>query len=235
MSDPTKPVKMKTFHIAMPLLIGLLVSSSICSCKKDDESGIIKDGNGNIYNSITIGTQVWLKENLRTTIYNDGSKISGITDPVIWKTAYKPAYCWYDNDSLNNKNTYGALYNLYAVNSRMLCPDGWHVPDNSEWVTLLNFLGGESSAGNELKEMGTAQWLTSNSYVTNSTDFTALPGGLRGIDGSFLSRTYYGYWWSSGNSTAMGTTYGLTYENGNVYTGQHPGIIGASVRCIQDK
>lgn len=217
-----------TSHVMIILLVILF------SCKKEDKPEIITDSDGNIYTSITIGSQVWLKENLKTTKYNNGAKIPGITDPLKWETAYKPMYCWYDNDSTVNKSAYGALYNLFAVNSTKLCPVGWHVPDNNEWTTLLNFLGNKATAGNELKETGDSHWLTSNASVTNSTGFSALPGGLRGLDGSFLSKSRYGYWWSSSNSTDLGYTNCFTYENGNVYRFYQPGILGASVRCIKD-
>jgi uncharacterized protein (TIGR02145 family) len=217
------------------LKLFLLALVLICSCKKVDEPQIIKDGDGNVYNPVTIGTQVWLKENLKTTKYNDGSRISGITDPVKWKTANKAAYCWFGNDSVNNKSVYGALYNLYAVNSRKLCPVGWHVPDNSEWNTLFSFTGGVSTAGNQLKETGADHWRETSASVTNSTGFTALPGGLCGTDGSYLSKTFYGYWWSSGSSSDQGSSNCITYESGIIFNSTFPGIIGLSVRCLKNK
>ncbi len=98
----------------------------------------VKDGDGNIYQTVTIGTQIWLKENLKTTRYNDGTDISLITDQTEWKNAISAAYCWYDND-ITNKDPFGALYNWYAVNTGKLCPKGWHVPSESEWTELVYF------------------------------------------------------------------------------------------------
>ena len=227
--------RIKSPIFAMLLLQGFIIIFTIISCKKADEPEIIRDGDGNIYDTVIIGTQVWLSENLKTTKYNDGSEIAGITDPVIWSTAYKPAYCWYGNDSLTNKNIYGGLYNLFAVNSGKLCPVGWHVPDVNDWDILVNFLGGESIAANKMKDVGVTHWHSSTALVTNSTGFTALPGGLRGTDGSYLSKDWYGYWWSLGNSTSQGNSYCLSYESGQIYKFLNPGILGMSVRCLKNK
>ncbi len=137
-------------------VISIVVTSG---CKKKDESKIteskISDGDGNIYETVTIGTQVWLTENLKATKYNDGTSIQFVTDNTLWATLSTPAYCWYNNDGGNYKDIYGGLYNWWAVNTGKLCPTGWHVPSDGEWTTLTSTLGGENVAGAKLKETGT--------------------------------------------------------------------------------
>jgi len=132
-------------------------------------SETVTDADGNTYNTVTIGTQVWMKENLKTTKYADGTAVANVTDNTAWTTA-GAAYAWYDNN-ISNKATYGALYNWYAVDpasngNKNLCPTGWHVPSDAEWTSLTTNLGGESVAGGKLKEDGTSNWLTPNTGAT---------------------------------------------------------------------
>lgn len=134
-----------------------------CSCTKDDDYsdisyGTMTDQEGNVYKTITIGTQTWMAENLRTTTYNDGTVIPNVTDNDEWADLSTPAYCWYDNDSATYAQTYGALYNWYTVATDSLCPTGWHVPTDAEWTILTDTLGGLTIAGGLLKETGTTHW-----------------------------------------------------------------------------
>jgi hypothetical protein len=125
------------------ILVGLVVL--ICnSCKKekDSPSNLVKDIDGNVYDTVTVGTQTWMVENLKTTRYNDGTAIPLVTKSVAWETLSTPGYCWYNNDESTYKAPYGALYNWYTVNTGKLCPTGWHVPGDSEWIVLIDFLGG---------------------------------------------------------------------------------------------
>jgi uncharacterized protein (TIGR02145 family) len=140
----------------------------------------VTDGDGNVYNTVTIGTQVWMKENLKTTKYNNGVTIPPVTDNTSWVNLITPGYCWYNNDASTYKNTYGALYNWYTVNTGILCPIGWHVPTVTEWTTLGAFLGGDDVAGGKMKEVDLTHWLSPNTGATNESGFTGLPGGLRG-------------------------------------------------------
>jgi uncharacterized protein (TIGR02145 family) len=200
--------------------------------------GTVSDIDGNVYNTVTIGTQCWLAENLKTTRYRNGDPIINVTDGAMWSTVNTGAYCWYNNDETAFKATYGALYNWYAVgDSRFLCPTGWHVPTDGEWTTLTDYLGGISAASGKLKESGTSHWNSPNDGSTNETGFTALPGGYRRwSDGTFYSIGDNGTWWSSSKddsynswSRAM-TNYGTTdvqvISNNNGY--------GISVRCLKD-
>jgi len=145
---------------------------------------LITDYDGNIYNSVTIGTQTWLTENLKTTHLNDGTPISNIPDSATWVNTLSPAYVWYNNNAVTFAD-YGILYNWTTVNTGLLCPTGWHVPTDADYTTLMTFLGGSFGAGSKLKETGTTHWLPPNLDATNEVGFTALPGGMRGFMGPF--------------------------------------------------
>ena len=167
---------------------------------KTYNSDAIIDIDGNYYNTVTIGSQVWLAENLRTSHYNDGTPVPLITDNATWTNSAAPGYCWYNNDQTANKDIYGALYNWYIVDalsngSKNVCPAGWSVPTDSEWSTLTTFLGGEAAAGGKLKETGFSHWTNPNTDATNETGFTALPGGARKPDGPFDFIGGDGHWW----------------------------------------
>ena len=155
----------------------------------------IRDIDGNAYSAVTIGTQVWMVQNLKTTKYNDGTSIPLVTDPTAW-TLGTDEYCWYNNNA-KNKTPYGALYSWYAVNTGKLAPAGWHVATDAEWAVLVAYLGGDNSAGGPLKEAGTTHWASPNAGATNSSEFSALPGGVRSGDGTFADSSGWGYWWSS--------------------------------------
>lgn len=157
---------------------------------------VVMDADGNKYTTVTIGTQTWTVENLKTTRYKNGSQIPGITNNSDWSTATTPGYCWYNNDSW--QNPYGILYNWYAVNTGMLAPDGWHVASDADYATLSTYLGGDAVAGSKLKEADTIHWLSPNTGATNESGFIGLPGGSRtGDDGSFTMIGERGYWWTS--------------------------------------
>lgn len=172
-------------------------------------SGTVTDSDGNVYNTVTIGTQVWMAENLRTTKYKDNTAIPLVTDNTAWTNLSTPGYCWYNNDAATNKSTYGALYNWYTVNTGKLCPTGWHVPTDAEWSTLTTCLGGVGVAGGKLKEAGTSHWMSPNVGATNETGFTALPSGYRYAGGTFEYNGLGGWWWSSTESSLLTPTPGI--------------------------
>ena len=196
------------------------------------KSDAITDIEGNYYNIVTIGTQTWMAENLKTTKFKDGAtSIPNVTETSAWIALSTPAYCWYNNDEATNKATYGALYNGYTVSTGNLCPTGWHVPSDVEWTTLTTFLGGESVAGGKLKESGTSHWTTPNTAATNETGFTALPGGSRWTDGSFNHLGNIGNWWSGTDNWLRG----MHYDQSIVSRGSFTKIPGFSVRCLRDE
>lgn len=216
--------------IFVPILI--LGASCLFSCEKRG-SGLPVDGDGNEYDTVIIGTQVWLKDNLKTTKFSSGGPIHLETDPSKWYSVSLPAYCWYDNDE-GLKDTYGVLYNWRAARLGTLCPKGWHTPTIEEWTTMINYLGGEEVAGGKLKETGTTHWV-SNVGATNETGFTALPGGERGWNGTYNNRGLYSTWWTS--SPSYDDTAWKVFvqwggpEIGNV---RFPSEAGFSVRCVKD-
>jgi uncharacterized protein (TIGR02145 family) len=198
-------------------------------------SPTVTDTDGNTYSTVTIGTQVWMGENLNTTKYNDGTDIPLVTDGTAWRNLKTPGFCWYSNDEATYKDAYGAIYNWYTVGTGKLCPTGWHVPSDEEWTTLTTFLGGESVAGGKLKEVGTSHWISPNNYATNSSGFTALPGGNY-IDGMFFNIGGSGSWWSSTENLKtnaftriIGNSVGNVGRAGYTFDKQ----FGVSVRCLQ--
>jgi uncharacterized protein (TIGR02145 family) len=202
----------------------------------------LKDNDGNVYKFVTIGAQVWMMENLKTTKYNDGIAIPLVKDDKTWEALTTPAYCWYKNDAASNKNAYGALYNWYAVSTNKLCPRGWHVPTDAEWTILTIYLGGEGAAGGKLKEKGTNRWESPNSGATNESGFTALPGGSRNYAGAFdysgsngLFFRSNGCWWSSTELYTFNAYYRRMYNSLSVvYRSLSVKQSGYSVRCLKD-
>lgn len=195
----------------------------------------VTDADGNIYNTVTIGTQVWMKENLKTTKFNDGSIIPFVTNNDAWPNATNGAYTWYYNDEAKYKATYGALYNWYAIETGKLSPAGWHIPSDKEWATLIDFLGGINVAGRKLKETGTTHWKSLNSEATNASGFTALPGSYRNSDGRFGDIGFKGYWWSASKEAAYyAWDFSISGDISNVTKDFHYIDLGFSVRCIKD-
>jgi len=221
------------------------------SCSKTDTndptpSGTVTDIDGNVYKTVTIGTQVWMAENLKTTKYRNGDLI-GTTTPAIldYSGQSTPKYQWAVGGNESNVATYGRLYTWFAAtDSRNICPTGWHLPTDAEWTTLITFLGGEDVAGGKLKESGTTHWKSPNTGATNSSGFTSLPVGNHWPeDNLFTNDGTYIFYWSSTDAT------------GNAYNGWQwflyikfdgsfaamsnggdgdTGYSGFSVRCIKD-
>ncbi|MFN5307470.1 MAG: FISUMP domain-containing protein, partial [Bacteroidota bacterium] len=160
--------------------------------------GSMTDQDGNVYNTIVIGTQEWMAENLKASHYRNGDAIPVVADSATWVNTLNGATCFYDNDSAANNCPYGKLYNWYAASDvRNLCPAGWHVPTDAEWTTLTTFLGGENVAGGKMKSTGTQYWLSPNAAADNSSGFSGLPGGSRNDLGSYSLNGHFGFLWSS--------------------------------------
>ena len=224
----------------MAVVLALLASG----CQKDSgaNSGEMKDIEGNTYKTIKIGTQVWMAENLRTTQYRNGDPIPIVTSGTSWSSAsFKSgAFCWYNNDE-TKEYTYGALYNWYAVtDKRNLAPEGWHIPSDEEWSTLVNFLGGESEAGGKLKEIGTIHWFSPNLGASNEYLFTLLPSGCReGSEmqgtGSFWGINDKAYQWSSTQASSTQVWFRRVSKDGtDIFRASGSGQYGMSVRCVKD-
>jgi uncharacterized protein (TIGR02145 family) len=195
---------------------------------------VVKDKDGNYYRIVTIGAQVWMADNLKTTRFRDSTLIPLVGDNTTWSQLPTPGYCWYNNQS-DYGNTYGALYNWPTVSSQKLCPTGWHVPTDTEWISLENQLGGLSVAGGKLKEIGTEHWTVPNSGATNEMMFNALPGGYRMNTGEYDNKGSYGNFWSatSVNATVAYYRY-LYYGNGTMTKSFVNQKYGLSVRCLKN-
>jgi uncharacterized protein (TIGR02145 family) len=194
------------------------------------------DIDGNVYDIIYIGSTCWMKQNLKTTKYQNGTPIPNVTDPAVWwALPGTGAYCWYNNDYVNYGSIYGALYNNAAVkDSNGLCPTGWHVSTNSNWVSLTGYLGGLTLAGGKLKEAGTTHWTTPNTGATNDIGFSALPGGYRSSADATIGLG--GYWWTTDSNWKYGPIwYGMYYTTTSVSTNNQyrSPQIGYSVRCVR--
>lgn len=197
----------------------------------------LTDIDGNKYRIDTIGTKIWMCENLRVTKYKDGSPILSKPAAADWMSATEGAYCVYNNNSIDvNKN--GLLYNWFAANNPLLAPDGWRVATAADWAELSTFLGGNILAGGKLKEAGVDNWMyTSSSFVgSNSSGFTAVPGGYR----SSVNGTYYyvgqnGFWWTATEVDAVKATYrGLNYNNQTLDINSLNKVYGLSIRLVKD-
>jgi len=200
-------------------------------------SGLIADADGNIYKTVTIGTQTWMAENLRTSKFRDNTAISPVTGSTDWAALVTPGYCWYGNVTSNSAVAVacGALYNWHTVSTGKLCPAGWHVPTHDEFNTLVGYVGGIEMAGGKLKENGTKSWISPNTWGTNLSGFTGLPCGARNADGSYVGIGMAGLFWSSTENSATDGACGvlsyITAEYGDSHLAKEAGL---SVRCIKD-
>lgn len=209
----------------------------------------ITDLEGNIYETVQIGTQTWMKSNLKTSKYRNGDIIPSNLSDSAWKNTASGAFAVYNNDTSFNY-TYGKLYNWFSVTDpRGLCPTGWHVPDDSEWKTLESYLGmqageldvlpgGRGSAqnvGGKLKAVSSL-WTSPNLGATDQSGFSGLPGGGRYCNFSyFCAMGYYGYWWTTTETSATRAIYRNLYFNGAAsFRDTYHKIYGLSVRCVKD-
>jgi uncharacterized protein (TIGR02145 family) len=277
-----------------------------CSCSKDNKEeeylpSTVTDIDGNVYPTILIDNQLWMKENLRVSNYRNGDEI-GTTIPAIkdisgesgskyqwsWKypiidfansfqpfisagygnltlsqcvdaglmTQMQKQYIEYNLSYLGIPSSlsinqivislnacansfpeeYGLLYTWYTIiDERGVCPTGWHVPTKSEWTTLTDYLEGENEAGSKMKETGNTHWLSPLTIATNTSGFTALPGGYRSSDGSFNLIGYNGDWWSSTEyNTSEAWVLDMYYEVSYVSIASVNKCYGLSVRCVKD-
>ncbi|WP_353085074.1 FISUMP domain-containing protein [Flavobacterium sp.] len=210
----------------------------------------VTDIDGNNYNSVIIGTQEWMKENLNVSKYSDGTPIPQVTSSGQWANVTTGAWCYYNNDPANGI-VYGKIYNWYAVAGiydaasaanpslrKQLAPTGWHVPTNIELLELSNYLGGGSLAGGKLKESGLTHWTSPNLGANNESGFTGIPGAGRNLVGDY----YYsigerGEWWCSTENTnnPLGASeYYLHHNYGSLYIASAGKKNGLSVRCLNN-
>jgi uncharacterized protein (TIGR02145 family) len=221
-------------------------TNSVGTSYGSPQSFTTTDIDGNVYQTVTIGTQVWTVENLKVTHYRNGDAIPNITDNATWSGLTTGAYCEYNND-INNVATYGRLYNWYTVaDDRNIAPTGWHVPTDAEWKQLEVYLGmsqAEADAtnwrgdeGGKLKESGTTHWTSPNTGATNESGFSGLPGGCRYPNGDYYDVGIDAYIWSSTEHNG-GSAWCRTLHNSNLGVNRFDyGSLryGFSVRCVKD-
>ncbi len=204
------------------------------------------DQQGNVYKTIVIGTQEWMAENLKTSIYRNGQPIATNLTDSEWENTSNTqigAWSYYNNDSQYDCPN-GKLYNWYAVaDPRNVCPTGWHVPTDAEWIVLINYLDPNADGGNtypnvaggKLKSTGLQYWLFPNLDATNESGFSGFPAGYRDFNGSFESIEFLGYWWSSSEfDTNFAWSRSLRSINGSAYRVDYGKEHGFSVRCLRD-
>ncbi len=200
---------------------------------------------GIVYQTVTIGNQVWMAENLKYLPSVAGSATGSMTTPYYYVYDYDGASVT-DAKSTANYATYGVLYNWpaamassagSATNSSAVqgvCPAGWHLPSDAEWTELTDYLGGIAFAGGKLKEIDTTLWESPNAGATNETGFTALPGGRRDSSGAFEFLGSNGYWWGASDvSTIFALYWTIYYSNSNVFRMRGNKETGFSVRCVR--
>ncbi len=210
----------------------------------------VTDIDSNVYQTVAIGTQIWMAENLKVTHMPDGSDIEYISEDYQWSLLENnntdKAYGYYNNNTSGEADIYGAVYTWAAAmnggNSseqnpsgvQGICPDGWHIPSSEEWFTMINYLGGKNVAGGKLKEPGTAHW-TLNEGATNESGFTALPGGYRNANGSYYTINSFGYWWSASEEYDVnGWSFTMNHMNSEIDSEGQFKSSGMSIRCVKD-
>ncbi len=197
---------------------------------------MVMDTDGNVYQSVKIGSQLWTAENLKVTHYRSGDEIPNVTDNTAWYDLSTGAYCNYDNNT-EYVDTYGRLYNWYAVNdSRNIAPTGWHVPTDTEWQILVDHLGGKYVAVGKLKEDGCVHWNSPNTGADNESGFTALPGGFRYSGGNFSDLGHRANFWSSAryNISDYAMNWILDSNNSEILCYNTTKLCGFSVRLVKN-
>jgi uncharacterized protein (TIGR02145 family) len=255
--DSLKITAFKNYYYAMPRLTKIKGIDTLVFLF-NEVSQDVSDIDGNIYKTVTIGTQMWLSENLKTTKYNDGVEIPLITDPQIWYYLKTPGYNWYNKD-IGNKNKYGALYNWFTINTGKLCPIGWHVPKDAEWITLETYLqnngynyDGKIDTDNDrytnnkiAKSLAaTTNWeissfsdkgaIGNDLSANNSSGFSALPGGF--LDNILYSNRIgkTGIWWTASDyNKDNALCRSISNDYPDISRNNWPKTYGFSVRCVE--
>jgi uncharacterized protein (TIGR02145 family) len=224
---------MKDSFIYMFNIVFILLFVAIGpSCKT---KGTVTDVDGHVYKTVTIGNQVWMAENLRVTHFRNGEPIIKVDKAMDWISATNGAYCLYMNDT--SFNGFGLLYNWYAVNdSRGLAPKGWHIPSIDEVKQLVDFIGGDTIAGDVLKNPETGVWKNANIRYLGLTGFNAIPCGYRDpYLGEFHANGYNGYWWTTTESFEIYAWSQRIFNSyANVQRENQQKNCGLSIRCVKD-
>lgn len=239
---------MKNMYLALMLLLAASCSTPAVD-DSDDETGNgntniiettpgspITDVNGNVYQTIKIGTQTWMAENLRATKFRNSGYIMEAQNNADWSgTTYltQPKYCKYNNNA-DSSSIYGMLYDgITAYHASNIAPTGWRIPTSDDWNTLINYLGGSSVAGGKMKEIGFTHWVIPNTGADNASGFKALGSGYRFVNGTFSGIRGQATWWV-GNNTGNCLTITILYNAADVRTGNCTSQLGYSIRCVKE-
>lgn len=216
--------------------VGTAYGNEIIFTSSCSSFSIVQDIDGNVYNTVLINNVEWMQQNLNVEHYRNGDVIPQVTDPTEWGSLTTGAWCYFQNNSAYGPE-YGKLYNYYAViDPRGLAPEGWHIPNNTEWNNMIDYLGGSSLAGDKLKEAGSLHWI-SNNTGNNLSCWFGFGGGARNLNGSWsgiISVGHIGFWWS------VDWAYYILYpQNSTVgYGGNFPYEVqkrpGVSIRCVKN-
>lgn len=202
----------------------------------------VKDYDGNVYDAVKIGNQIWMVQNFRSTHYNDGKPIAHLEKDSLWNNTESGAYCFYNNDS-KNAIQFGALYNWHAVNTGKLAPEGWHVPTNEEWELLAKHIGADikdykladnwQKVGKNLKSI--SGWEDEGNGA-DTYGFNGVSTGYRYREGKYYGIGRFTYWWSTSKKYAhMSYTRSLYYLFDLFYDTWENNGYGFSVRLVKDK
>jgi uncharacterized protein (TIGR02145 family) len=215
------------------VLLAVLVIATLFTFYARKTEAQVTDYDGNVYKTVKIGTQEWMSENLNVSHYRNGDPIPEVQNSIEWSKVTTGAWCYYENNP-ENGIIYGKLYHYYAVNDpRCLAPEGWHVPTDAEWQTLVDFLGGYKIAGGKLKAK--TLWESPNEGATNESGFTAFPGGERLNNGDDDNIGSSGTFWSSSEYDFVEAwSRNLALKNPEVFRVPYHKRIGLSVRCVRD-
>lgn len=222
-------------------LLSLVIFMFIFSCSDSstepkDSGDTVTDIDGNVYQTVKIGDQVWMAENLKTEHYRNGDAIPNIAGNSQWVALTTAAMCSYENDD-SHIAVYGLLYNWYAISdSRNIAPKGWHVSTEEDWQTLIAYFGNDQNPSAKLMESGTDHWTAPNASATNETGFTALPGGYREYSaGAFYNMgTYALFWTSTEVSDSHANMHYMISAGSQLAPVQYSKNYAMSVRCVKD-
>ncbi len=222
------------------LFLSIVICFLFSTCTNENDPKPLRlpiDYEGYEYDTIQIGSQVWMSENLKTEFYLNGDIIPTTSNPSIDISGLPdPKYQWAYAGNENFEDIYGRLYTWYVITDpRGICPAGWRVPDNQDWNILVDFLGGSINAGDKLKEIGNTHWHLPNDGATNETGFNALPGGFRRPNGDFMMIGYHGRWWST-TEASIENAWRMGVANDRNETGlyNYYKSEGFSVRCLKN-
>jgi len=239
----------KSFTVFLSFLTAFTLLS-VVGCGDDDTAGpddtTLTDIDGNVYQTVRIGSQVWMMENLKVTHYRNGDVIPNVIESGAWSSLSTGAYCEYDNDA-GNVAVYGRLYNWFAVaDGRNIAPQGWHVAGDAEWKQMEIYLGMSQAdadsisrrgtdEGGKIKEIDTTHWNSPNTGATNESGFTALPAGCSDEDGRFLDMDECALFWSSTEYDSADAYYRvLWYDESYIGRERYDKKSGFSVRCVKN-